>query len=187
MIPLNTNPLSDEDMIRHYLTDQPAHCFETLYNRYVNKVYRRCLSMTKDPFQAEDYTHDIFLKVFNKLDAFQERSTFSTWLYSIAYNYCADQLRLGKRLNVMSINEDIKLDVPELIENHLHEETLQLVNRAMETLSAGERTMLQLKYEQGMSIAAIAQANNLKESTVKMRLKRSRDKIQRLYAQMHTC
>ena len=103
----NIPPLSDEDMIRRYLPDQPTHCFETLYNRYVNKVYRRCLSMTKDPLQAEDYTHDIFLKVFNKLDAFQERSTFSTWLYSIAYNYCADQLRLGKRLSMMSINEDI--------------------------------------------------------------------------------
>ena len=55
----------------------------------------------------------------------------------------------------------------------------------METLSAGERDLLQLKYEQGMSINAIALANNLKESTVKMRLKRSRDKIQRLYAQLH--
>lgn len=186
MKPVTSIPLSDEDMIRHYLPDQPTHCFETLYNRYVTKVYRRCLSMTKDPLQAEDYTHDIFLKVFNKLDAFQERSTFSTWLYSIAYNYCADQLRLGKRLSMMSINEDIKLDVPESVETHLHEETLQLVNRAMETLSADERELLRLKYEQGMSITAIAQANNLKESTVKMRLKRSRDKIQRLYAQLHT-
>eukprot|EP01031_Cornospumella_fuschlensis_P015460 gene15460-18893_t len=73
--------LTDEEMIRNYLTSQPNQCFETLYNRYVNKVYRRCLSMTKDSEKAEDFTQDIFLKVFSKLDAFQERSTFSTWLY----------------------------------------------------------------------------------------------------------
>ncbi|WP_317046713.1 RNA polymerase sigma factor [Spirosoma pollinicola] len=76
-------PLTDEEMIRQFRTDQSSHCFEALYNRYVKKVYRRCLSMTKDPLKAEDFTHDIFLKVFNKLDAFQQRSSFSTWLYTI--------------------------------------------------------------------------------------------------------
>ncbi|GAB2564857.1 RNA polymerase sigma factor [Spirosoma areae] len=185
MIPLKILPLSDEEMIRQYLPDQPTHCFETLYNRYVNRVYRRCLSMTKDPLKAEDFTHDIFLKVFNKLDAFQERSTFSTWLYSIAYNYCADQIRIDKRISLTTIDEEFKLEIPESKEGQLHEETLQLVNKAMEALSVDEKKLLQFKYEKSMSIAAIAQACNLKESTVKMRLKRSRDKIHRLYAQLH--
>lgn len=179
-------PLSDEEMIRRYLPSQPAHCFEALYNRYVNKVYRRCLSMTKDPLKAEDFTHDIFLKVFHKLDAFQERSSFSTWLYSIAYNYCSDQIRLARRLQVTGIDENFKHDIPEVKEEYLHEETLHLVNRAMESLSIDEQALLRLKYEDGMSIAAISEACNLKESTVKMRLKRSRDKIYRLYEKMYT-
>ena len=179
------NHLSDEEAIRRYLPNQPAQCFETLYNRYVNKVYKRCLSMTKDPLKAEDFTHDIFLKVFDKLSAFQERSSFSTWLYSIAYNYCADQLRIDKRLNLEPIEEGIKHDTPEAKETHLHEETLQLVNRIMETLSANDQLLLQFKYEKGMSIAQIAEIIHLKESTVKMRLKRSRDKIHRMYSQIH--
>ena len=78
--------LTDEETIRHYLPDQPDQCFDALYKRYVGKVYKRCLSMTKDSEQAQDFTQDIFLKVFSKLEAFQQRSTFSTWLYSIAYN-----------------------------------------------------------------------------------------------------
>ncbi|MFD2935797.1 RNA polymerase sigma factor [Spirosoma flavum] len=179
-------PLSDEEMIRQYLPSQPAQCFETLYNRYVNKVYRRCLSMTRDPLKAEDFTHDIFLKVFHKLDAFQERSSFSTWLYSIAYNYCSDQIRLARRLQVTGIDESVKYDIAEVKEGHLHEETLHLVSKAMETLSVGEQTLLRLKYEDGMSIADIAGISQLKESTVKMRLKRSRDKIYRLYGKMYT-
>lgn len=184
MIPLKVNHLSDEDTIRHYYPNQPAQCFETLYKRYVSKVYKRCLSMTKDPLKAEDFTHDIFLKVFDKLNAFQERSSFSTWLYSIAYNYCADQLRIDKRLAVEPIEDGTKHDTPELKEGHLHEETLQLVHRIMETLSTNDQLLLQFKYEQGMSIAQIAQTTSLKESTVKMRLKRSRDKIQRVYSQI---
>ncbi|MVM33191.1 sigma-70 family RNA polymerase sigma factor [Spirosoma sp. HMF4905] len=174
--------LTDEETIRQFLPDKPNQCFETLYNRYVNKVYRRCLSMTKDTEKAEDFTHDIFLKVFSKLDAFQERSSFSTWLYSIAYNYCSDQLRLAKRLDFASIEEGLSLELPDSQESMLHEETIQLVRQAMAALSVKERTLLHLKYEDSMSIEEIAQLYNLKPSAVKMRLKRSREKVQQFCA-----
>jgi RNA polymerase sigma factor (sigma-70 family) len=172
-------------MIRQYLSSQPSHCFETLYNRYVNKVYRRCLSMTKDPLKAEDFTHDIFLKVFNRLDAFQERSSFSTWLYAISYNYCSDQIRLAKRASFITTEEEINQNVAEPEETQLHEETLHLINRVLAQLSSEERTLLQLKYEDELSINEIAERYSLNISTVKMRLKRSRDKIQRLYSQLY--
>ncbi|MCX6219328.1 RNA polymerase sigma factor [Spirosoma sp.] len=178
--------LSDEELIRQYLSGQPTHCFKALYDRYVNKVYRRCLSMTKDPSKAEDFTHDIFLKVFNKLDAFQERSSFSTWLYSISFNYCSDQIRLARRVQMTDIEDSANYNIPDATEEHLHEETLHLVNRAMKSLSANEQALLRLKYEDGMSIATISAMLNLKESTVKMRLKRSRDKIYKLYSRLHT-
>ncbi len=167
-------------MIRQFRTDQSAPCFEALYNRYVKKVYRRCLSMTKDPLKAEDFTHDIFLRVFNKLDAFQERSSFSTWLYSISYNYCSDQLRLAKRLSLSSLEDNPRHDVPESTEAQLHEEALLLVKQAMTTLSDKEQALLRLKYEEGMSIEQIAHEYAIKVSAVKMRLKRSREKIHRL-------
>ncbi|WP_460911673.1 hypothetical protein [Spirosoma areae] len=44
--------LTDEETIRQILPSHPNQCFETLYNRYVSKVYRRCLSMTKDSEKA---------------------------------------------------------------------------------------------------------------------------------------
>ena len=175
--------LTDEETIRRFLSSQPDHCFETLYNRYVNKVYRRCLSMTKDNEKAEDFTHDIFLKAFGKLDAFQERSSFSTWLYSIAFNYCSDQLRLAKRFSLVSIDEATRLELSESHDSQLHEESLQLVKRAMHGLTAEEQRLLKLKYEDGMTIEQIAQLYSIKASAIKMRLKRSREKINRLYTQ----
>lgn len=168
-------------MIRQCLPTQPNQCFETLYNRYVSKVYQRCLSMTKDSEKAEDFTHDIFLKVFDKLDAFQQRSSFSTWLYSIAYNYCADQLRLAKRFNTTG-TEGLEQHMDESYEAQLHEESILMVKQAMETLSLKERSLLRLKYEDGMTIDEIAQLYAIKPSAVKMRLKRSREKVQHLYA-----
>lgn len=175
------NSLTDEETIRRFLSSQPSHCFETLYNRYVSKVYRRCLSMTKDNEKAEDFTHDIFLRAFGKLDAFQERSSFSTWLYSIAVNYCLDQLRLTKRLPLVSWDETSRFDFSESQESQLHEESLQLVQRAINALSPEEQTLLKLKYEDGLTVDQIAQRCCLKSSAVKMRLKRTRRKISQIY------
>ncbi|GAB3976640.1 RNA polymerase sigma factor [Spirosoma terrae] len=177
--------LTDENLIRLYLPHQPKECFETLYNRYVNKVYRRCLSLTQDSAKAEDFTHDIFLKVFDKLDAFQERARFSTWLYSIAYNYCLDQIRIGKRLKTVTMEEDEEFDMAESQDTLIHEETLQMVKQAIKTLSYEETRMLKLKYEDGLSIDEISRLYEIKASAVKMRLKRSRDKIHRLYEQQY--
>jgi RNA polymerase sigma factor (sigma-70 family) len=183
MISSKITLVSDEEMIRQYFPNQPEQCFETLYKRYVNKVYRRCLSMVKDPSKAEDFTHDIFLKVFNKLNAFQERSNFSTWLYSIAFNYCADQIRLAKRLPMMRMEDGFDYAAADTSDEQLYQEAIQLVSRAIEKLSDSEKALLHFKYEDGMSIAKIAHTCSLKESTVKMRLKRSREKIHRLCAE----
>ncbi|MBN8824182.1 MULTISPECIES: sigma-70 family RNA polymerase sigma factor [unclassified Spirosoma] len=170
--------LSDEEMIRHYLPQQPNQCFEALYNRYVGKVYQQCLSMTNDSEQAQDFTQDIFLKAFHKLDAFQQRSSFSTWLYSIAYNYCADQLRLARRIPTTDLTVHLQETRADYGDAQLHEEILQLMRIAMDRLTDDERKLLRMKYEDGMSIDAIAQLYELKPSAVKMRLKRSRERIQ---------
>lgn len=174
--------LTDEEMIRQFLPSQPNQCFEVLYERYMTKVYRQCLFVTRDSEKAQDFTHDIFLRVFDNLDTFQQRSRFSTWLYSISHNYCSDQLRMGRRLQITSLENTLKQDIPEAQETHLLEEALQRVAQAMATLSDEEQTILRLKYEVGLSLDEIAGIYELKVSAVKMRLKRSREKVQRLCA-----
>lgn len=178
--------LTDEEVIRQYLSQQPNQCFEALYNRYVNKVYQRCLFMTKDTEQAQDFTHDIFIKAFDKLDHFQQRSSFSTWLNAIAHNYCADQMRLAKRLSTTPIDTGLEASLTESKEALMQEENIQIVRQAIEQLSAKEQALLQLKYEEGLSIEQIGQLYQIKISAVKMRLKRSREKIQEFYRQHRT-
>ncbi|GAB4044918.1 RNA polymerase sigma factor [Spirosoma jeollabukense] len=73
----------------------------------MNKVYGQCLSITRDLEKAQDFTQDIFLKVFQKLDAFEHRSRFSHWLCTIAYNHCIDQLKRDKRLPIARLNEEL--------------------------------------------------------------------------------
>ena len=171
----------DEDLIRLYLSTQKNQYFETLYHRYAKKVFRRCHSLTKCSAKAEDYTHDIFLRVHQNLTNFKERSTFSTWLYSISYNYCMDQIRLGNRLPTVAIDEELIQMMADNSETEQREEQLQVLALAIQAITSEETKLIQLRYEHDLDIKEIAQRYNLKDSAVKMRLKRTRDKIREQY------
>ena len=124
--------------------------------------------------------------MFKKLDTFHERSSFSTWLYSIAYNYCSDQLRLAKRLNFSPLDDEFDTPSSESYEAQAKEQSLQLLNQVMTQLPEKEQNILKLKYEQGLRIDEIAQLYNISESSVRMRLKRSREKVHQLCAYYHS-
>jgi RNA polymerase sigma factor (sigma-70 family) len=173
--------LKDEELIQMHLNTHQNDYFETLYKRYVTKVYRRCLSLTKDTAKAEDYTHDIFLRVHGNLTKFQEKSAFSTWLYSISYNYCMDQIRQSNRNSTVALEEDQDYSWTDSTDQDNKEFQLQQLDKAMGAISAEELLMLRMKYEDNLDIKEIAEQLNLKNSAVKMRLKRTRDKIRRMY------
>ena len=173
--------LTDEQVIELYATSRPNYCFELLYKRYNQKVYRRCLSMTKDAELAQDYAHDIFIRIMARLDKFQGRSSFSTWLYAITNNYVLDQLRLSKRLPSSELNEGY--DYPGFSSDdraETLEASLQHLGQAMRSISQQDAQILRLKYEDELDVRQIGHRLNLNDSAVKMRLKRSRDRVKHL-------
>ncbi len=175
---------SDEELVHRFVETQQNQYFERLYERYCDKVYRKCLSFTKDPVKAEDLTHDIFLKLIVKLGGFKEQSKFSTWLYSITYNYCTDHVRSPTRRNEVYMDEGwerveaVDDDMAEIAEMEA-----QRLNYALEQMPPDERTLLLMKYQDDVSIRELADVNGLTESAVKMRLKRSRDRLRKYYVE----
>lgn len=175
--------ISDEELVQLYVETQRNAYFERLYKRYCDKVYRKCLSFTKDSVRAEDLTHDIFLKLVVKLSSFRQQSKFSTWLYSITYNHCTDQLRsqsLRREIHIDDGWERITIGDDDGLAELAEMEARQL-QKAMHQLPIEEQTMLLMKYQDDISIRDIATLNGTTESAVKMRLKRSRDKLRKYY------
>jgi RNA polymerase sigma-70 factor (ECF subfamily) len=175
--------ISDEELVRLYIETQKNIYFERLYERYADRIYRKCLSFTKDPLRAEDLTHDVFLKLVVKLSSFREQAKFSTWLYSITYNHCTDQLRSQKLRREVYIDdgwERLEIKSDEGLAEMAEMEANQL-ERALHQLPPDEQAMLLMKYQDDISIREIADLNGLTESAVKMRLKRSRDKLRKHY------
>jgi len=64
-----------------------------LFERYGPIVYRRALSILRNPQEAEEATQEVFIRALKSQGGFEGRSKVSTWLYSITTNYCLNQLR----------------------------------------------------------------------------------------------
>lgn len=175
--------MDDREVIRHYLKTQANPCFEVLYQRYGAKVYAKCLSMLKDEVMAQDATQEIFLKIFTNLSKFKEKSKFSTWVYSITYNYCIDFLRRRKRMgNVFSDEMEQAPDIPddEISDKVLLEIEIQQLKEILDNIPVGDKAVLLMKYQDEMSIKEIAAVLDKTESAVKMKIKRAKDKAIRV-------
>ena len=64
-----------------------------LFEKYGPLVYRRALSILKNPEQAQEATQEVFIKAFQAAEGFDGRSKVTTWLYRITTNHCLNQLR----------------------------------------------------------------------------------------------
>jgi RNA polymerase sigma factor (sigma-70 family) len=70
--------------------------FTILYDRYSSIVYNKCYGFSKNKEEAQDLTHDVFIRLFVKLRTFKGKSKFSTWLYSFTYNFCVNYVQRDK-------------------------------------------------------------------------------------------
>ncbi len=73
-----------------------------IYDENAQSIYYLALRLLGDPTQAEDATHDVFLKAFRKLDQFKGRSSLRTWLYRITINHCQNLLQNWQHRHIFS-------------------------------------------------------------------------------------
>lgn len=175
---------TDEGLLMAWKNGQ-SEAMSTLYERYTEKVYNKCISFAKDEAQAYDLAQDALLKAFDKAHTFRGNASFSTWLYSIVYNHCVDFSRKSKRYSLFgAVLEDGPADDDSTLEYELElDRKWHALEGLLSELPAEDREMLLAKYRDNCSVADIMQRWNLNASAVKMRLLRARDKVRARYAQ----
>jgi RNA polymerase sigma-70 factor (ECF subfamily) len=73
---------------------------DAIYEEHSRPIYYLALRMLGDPTQAEDATHDVFLKAYRKLGEFKGQSSIRTWLYRITINHCQNLLQTWHRRHI---------------------------------------------------------------------------------------
>lgn len=180
--------MSDHEVIELYLNTQNGSYFSVIYERYSKKVYGKCLSMLKSQPAAEDAVQEIFLKVMLNLSKFSGKSKFSTWLYSITYNFCIDKIRKQKRsvgVLVDDINEYGKEIVDDVDDSRILELNITRLKNILDLIPEGDKAILLMKYLEEFSIKEICDIVDKSESAVKMQIKRAKEKFVRQYDEVY--
>lgn len=172
-----TKTASDEELITAISQSGKTELFGLIYDRYANKVYRKCISFVKDPDIAQDMVQDVFLKVFFQLSKFKGKSRFSTWLYAITYNFCVEYYRKHSKYTMVDIDEGPEIADQSLDEQEVLQIRTEILKRALEEVSPEDKMILLMKYQDDTPIKDIMDNLNISESAVKMRLARARKRV----------
>ena len=163
--------------------------FETLTNRYEQRVYSLALRMLRHEQDAEDVTQQTFLSAIENLGGFRGDASFATWLLRIATHAALKVIRKRKGLDTVSLEEATEpgedydsIPHPEYIadwrqspERLVHKnEIRRLLDEALAKLDEKHRLVFLLRDVEGMSVRETAEALGLSEANTKVRLLRAR-------------
>jgi RNA polymerase sigma-70 factor (ECF subfamily) len=164
--------------------------YDLLVLKYQHKVVKLVMRYLRNPADAEDVAQEAFVKAYRALPQFRGDSAFYTWLYRIAINTAKNALAARER-NPVSYELDLqgndessdmvgRLKDPETPEGlALTEEIRDTVNHAIEELPEDLRTAIVLRELEGMSYEEIAASMDCPVGTVRSRIFRAREAIDR--------
>lgn len=156
--------------------------YSQLVDRYRNLVYTLCLRMLSDPVEAEEAAQESFIKAYQALNRFQQRSRFSTWLYRIAYNHCVSVLRSNVKLfDLVDEGAEAEAGSYELdgLESLSRQERTLWLQKAMEALAETDAVVLTLFYYEEHSLEEIAEVTGMSDANVRVRLHRARLRLKK--------
>ena len=137
-----------------------------LYETYRPKVYAYMQGKLHDHHTAEDLTSDVFMKVFQKWDTFDDtKASVSTWIYTVARNTLTDYFRT--RRVFAEIPETLD-DGSSVEEDVCDRDTLSRLAQALETLDERERDIIILRYYSGRTLRDIAASMGISYAYIKV-------------------
>jgi RNA polymerase sigma-70 factor, ECF subfamily len=164
--------------------------FDALVLKYQHKVVKLVMRYVRSPSEAEDIAQEAFIKAYRALPNFRGDSAFYTWLYRIAINTAKNAVAARNRspveydLDLQNSEESYDVqsrlqdtETPEALA--LTEEIRSIVNSAMEALPEDLRTAIMLRELEGLSYEEIAASMDCPVGTVRSRIFRAREAIDR--------
>ncbi len=161
--------------------------FDLLVMKYQHKIVKLIMRYVRDPTEALDVAQEAFIKAYRAAPSFRGDSAFYTWMYRIAINTAKNHLVAARR---RPLDYDLDLQETEHYEVHaklkdvdtpeglvLTDEIRQTVNQAIEDLPEELRTAIMLREMEGMSYEEIAQTMECPVGTVRSRIFRAREAI----------
>lgn len=176
--------MRDEEIIA-YIVKGKTELFSVIIDRYQSKVFSTAYNYTHDMEEARDLTQEIFIKLYNNLQSYQNKASFSTWLYRIAVNRCIDWTRKKRLQTVSAISEgsEDELDIFDTIadsgsgpeEALIKQENKLYIRKVVEGLPEIYKTVIILYYFEDFNPQEISNIMDVPKRTVETRLYRAKN------------
>lgn len=148
---------------------------DTLYDRYSSRLlhyFHRMLN--RDAEKAQDFLHDLFVKIVERPTAFDTRQSFTTWVFTVAHNMCKNEYRRLEVRTRETVVEQIRMDrqaAREDVDLTIDARAFkQAVLAELDDLEPSHRTTFLLRYQEDLSIREISNILECAEGTTKSRL-----------------
>jgi RNA polymerase sigma-70 factor (ECF subfamily) len=184
-----TDLITDNEIISRVLSGE-KDLYAVLIRRYNQRLYKVAISIINDN-EVEDAMQAAYIKAFENLGKFENKSTFSTWLTRILINEC---LQIKRKKQILTMSDD-------MIENEIHSQSAHklqtpltvvvntelktILEKAINKLPEKYKTVFVMRELENMSIAETQECLNLSEANVKVRLNRAKallkDSLSSLY------
>ena len=176
----------EEKLVREFQAGN-REAYDQLADIYQKKIYGLSYNLTRNHMDAQDVTQEVLLTLFRKINMFQGKSAFSSWVYRITLNASYMKLRSKKKEPSISIDEVMPFfneagfqqqklnDWSENTESLMFtNETRNVINNAVELLPEKEKVVFLLRDVEGLSTEKTGEILDLTVPAVKSRLHRAR-------------
>lgn len=160
--------------------------FELLYAQSAGRVYAVCMRMTGDPQRAREYTHDAFVRAWERLSTFRGEAAFETWMHRLAVNVVLTATRGDRRRAARfsaSTDDDSAESEAAFARPASDVETRLDLERAIASLPPRAREVFVLHDVEGYKHDEIADRLELQPGSVRAQLHRARQLIMRMLNQ----
>lgn len=172
---------SDRDLLRR-VARKEAGAVRALYERYYRRLFSYVFKIVRRPELVEEVLNDVMLAVWRQADTFGGRSRPSTWIFGIAYRQSLKALRRSRRHRSGDDDppepdalSDPERSGPESL--MARRELSSILGRALGTLPAEQRSVVELTFYHGFSYPEIAEIMDCPVGTVKTRMFHARRKL----------
>lgn len=181
--PQTMNPIKSEAELIKAAQSGDSQAFDRLVLYYQEYLYRLMVRACHHPDDAEEVAVEAFARAYEKLEQFEGRSSFVTWLGRIATNLCFRR-REKPEIPTLSLDDSSSSEGPHTLEpgdlrpgpeqQLMREEMRRIIRGSISTLPEPDQTVLRLRDIDGLSTEDTARQTGLTESAVKARLHRAR-------------
>ncbi len=175
--------MDDWRRLKQYAHDGSEAAFAELIRRHTDLVYSVCLREIGDPMLAEEATQAVFLVLAQKAASLRQEAALASWLFATARltsrNVLRRERRRQRREEKAVVEAVIEMKQATPPETPRWEEAEPLLNDALSTLSAAQRSLVILRFWEDRPLADIGQSLGISEDAARMRLNRALDRLRR--------